>query len=76
MTVSMLFCRCEEDKYYGDPSSGGTCYCKYAFIPLLSVERGSSAVERRTRNRESPGSNPHFATVLKFSYLCSLNDAP
>ena len=34
------------------------------------VERGSSVVEHRTRNRDSPGSNPlcyRFA-VLAFSY--------
>ena len=27
---------------------------------VLVVERGSSVVECRTRNRESPGSNPHL----------------
>ena len=35
-------------------------------LPSFAVERGSSAVECRTRNRESPGSNPPFATVSKF----------
>ena len=32
------------------------------------MERGSSVVESRTRNRESPGSNP-LATVSKFGHF-------
>ena len=74
--VMVLFCRCEEDKYYGDPSNGGTCYCKYVFIPLLFVECGNSAVECRTRNQLSPGSNSPFATVSKIGHFRSLHDAP
>ena len=34
------------------------------------VERGSSVVDR-----ESPGSNPPFATVSKFGHFRSLHDA-
>ena len=44
-------------------------------MTLISVELGSSAVECRTLNRESPGSNA-FATVSKIGYFCSLLDAP
>ena len=33
---------------------------------IITVERGSSVVECRTRNRESPGSNP---TLLPFRSL-------
>ena len=40
-----------------------------------TLERGSSVVESRTRNRESPGSNPPFATVSKFGHFRSLHDA-
>ena len=36
-------------------------------------ERGSSGVECRTHNRESPGSNPPFATVSKLGHFCSLH---
>ena len=43
---------------------------------LTVVERSSSAVECRPRNRESPGLNPPFATVSKFGHLISLHDAP
>ena len=39
------------------------------------MERGSLAVECRTRNRESQGSNPPFATVSKFGHFRSLLDA-
>ena len=49
------------------------CYRKAA---QLHVERGSSKVECRTRNRESPGSNPPFATVSKFGHFRSHHDAP
>ena len=38
-------------------------------------ERGSSAVERRTQNRESPSSNTPFATVSKLGHLSSLHNA-
>ena len=37
------------------------------------VERRSSAVERRTRNQVSPGSNPLFATVSKIGNFRSLH---
>ena len=40
---------------------------------LLFVERSSSVAECRTRNRESPGLKPPFATVSKFGYFCSLH---
>ena len=39
------------------------------------MEHGSSVVEYRTRNRDSPGSTPPFATVSKFEYFRSLHDA-
>ena len=39
------------------------------------MERSSSAVECRTRNRGGPGSNTPFATVSKFGHFCSLHDA-
>ena len=41
---------------------------------LLYVKRGSSEVECRTRNRDSPGLTPPFATVLKFGHFHSLHD--
>ena len=40
------------------------------------MERGSSLIECRARNRESPGSNPPFATVLKFGHFRSLFAMP
>ena len=43
---------------------------------FLPVERGSSAVECRTRNRASPGSDPPFAAITKFGHFRSLHDAP
>ena len=39
------------------------------------VERSGSALECRTRNRESPGSNA-LRTVSKFGHFRSLHDAP
>ena len=42
----------------------------------IDVERGSSAVEYRTRNREIPGSNPPFATVSEFGHFRSVHDVP
>ena len=44
----------------------------YKFVILSSdtlffVERGSSAVERRTRNQVSPGSNPPFLPFRSLS---------
>ena len=35
-------------------------------MTVCMIERGSSAVECRTCNQESPGSNPSLATVSKF----------
>ena len=52
------------------------CYVCYVFFIRTSVERGSSLVECQTRNRESPFSNPPFATVSKFGHFHSLHDAP
>ena len=40
------------------------------------LECGSSVVERRTHNRESPGSNPSVATVSKLCHFRSLRDTP
>ena len=52
---------------------------KVSSIPSIAsfVERGSSAVECRTRSqsRESPGLNPPVATVSKFGHFRSLHDA-
>ena len=39
---------------------------------FVVVERSSSAVECRTRNRESPGSNSLFASVSKIGHFRSL----
>ena len=39
------------------------------------MERGGAEVERRNRNRESPGSKTSFATVSKFGHFRSLQDA-
>ena len=36
----------------------------------ISMERGSSAVECRTPNREKPGLNPPFATFSKIVHFC------
>ena len=41
---------------------------------VLFMECGGSAVECRTRNRDSPGSNPPFVTVWKFGHFRSLHD--
>ena len=43
---------------------------------VCSMERGSSAVECRTRNQESPGSNPPFATVSKIGHFRSVHCHP
>ena len=40
------------------------------------VERGSSVVECRTRNRECSGSNPPFGTISKFGHFRSLHGTP
>ena len=42
----------------------------------FSLLYGSSAVECRTLNRESPGSIPPFATVSKFGHFRSLRNDP
>ena len=39
---------------------------------MLNMERGSSAVECRTRKQVSPGSNPLFATFSKIGHFRSL----
>ena len=39
------------------------------------MDRGSSVVECRTVNRESPGSNPPFSAVSKFGHFRSLHYA-
>ena len=36
---------------------------------LIYVERGSSSVECRTRNRVSPGSNPPLLPLLRLGIL-------
>ena len=47
----------------------------YYDLMIHNVERGCSVVECRTLNRESPGSNPIFATVSKFGHFRSFHDA-
>ena len=42
-------------------------------ISYRDVEQGSSALECRTHNQESPGSNLPFATVSKFGHFRSLH---
>ena len=41
-------------------------YLEKCIWVTIYLERGSSVVECRTRNRESPGLNPPFATISKF----------
>ena len=50
-------------------------HCSVYLEREIYVERGGSMLECRTRNRESPGSNP-FATVSKLGHIRSLHDAP
>ena len=47
-------------------------------IDVLHVERGSSAVERRTHNQGNPGSTPILIPFRSFGIcvLRSLHDAP
>ena len=40
------------------------------------IERGSSVVERRTRNRESPGSNPPLLPFRRVGIFFHSIDAP
>ena len=47
-----------------------------AVLRLNYYQSGSSAVERRTRNRESTCSNTPFGTVSKIGHFHSLHDAP
>ena len=42
-------------------------------LSLSCMERGSSVVESRTRNRDSPGSNHPFATVSIIGHFRSLH---
>ena len=42
----------------------------------LRVERGSSVVERRTRNQESPGSNPPLLPFGRLGIFLLSIDAP
>ena len=46
-----------------------TSIVMYCMITIALVERSSSAVERRTRNQVSLGSNTPFATVSKFGHF-------
>ena len=43
---------------------------------IMYVERGSSAVECRTRNRESPGSNPPLLPFRRLGIFILSNNAP
>ena len=40
---------------------------------VCCLERGSSVIECRTPNRDSPGLNPPFATASKFWHFRSLH---
>ena len=40
------------------------------------MERGGSVVERRTRNRESPGSNPPLLAFRRLGIFVLSIDAP
>ena len=44
--------------------------------PHYSVERGSSVVERWTRNRVSPGSNPPLVPFRRLGFFVLSIDAP
>ena len=55
--------------------------CHWVVLNLIqyggfTVEHSSSVVECWTRNRESPGSIPPFATTSNFEHFHSLHDAP
>ena len=43
---------------------------------LLNVERGSSVVERRTRNQVSPGSNPSLLPFRRLGIFVLSIDGP
>ena len=45
-----------------------------SIVLVTNAERGSSALERWTRQSNEPGSSP-FATVSKFEGFCSLHGA-
>ena len=45
------------------------------YVLFSPYQRGDSAVECRTRDRESQSSNP-LATVSKFGHFRSFHDAP
>ena len=45
-------------------------------LPASYMERGSSVVERRTRNRESPGSNPPLLLFRRLGIFFHSIDAP
>ena len=51
----------------------GPVYIAMDHLITFFIEHRSSAVEYRTRNRESPGSNTPFATVSKFGHFHSLS---
>ena len=46
--------------------------CRLLAVKGVVVEYGNSVVECRTRNRESPCSNPPFAIISKFGHFRSL----
>ena len=56
-----------------------TCYMFYSCGPQLHhifVERGSSVVERQTRNQVSPGSNPPLLSFRRLGIFVLSTDAP
>ena len=62
----------ENKKYRSKTSIASTRLC--VLVVMVTVV-GCSAVQRRTRNRESPCLNPPFVTISKFGHLHSLHDA-
>ena len=46
------------------------------YWPIAYVERGSSVVERRTRNRVSPGSNPPLVPFRRLGIFVLSIDVP
>ena len=45
-------------------------------LTQMLVERGSSVVERRTRNQVSPGSNPPLLPFRRLGIFVLFTDAP
>ena len=57
-------------------TSAGRCYQHTAVVFFLSVDRGCSVVECRTRNQMSPGSNPPLLPFRRLGIFVLSIDAP